>query len=311
MRLGSLLCCVCAGFVSLLASAAPFGVVTLLDGGAGLLRGLGHYTLSEGVKLEPGDVVEVSEKGFAQIELGDGSILALGPRARFLSFPPVTGRPADEFFLLQGPLKVEAPKSSTDAGVHVVTAQFSLQVADANAVVLASADESALFMERGETRIRDEGRQGAAPDPVLLKGNAFYVRKTDQEGTIDTRPPQTFVAALPKAFLDRLPARLAQFKDVDAPPQKAADFTYPDVEAWLKGPAAPRKVLVPRWRPKAKDPAFRSGLMANLKDHPEWDRILFPEKYRPKPKAIYEPKPAEQVNPAESRALDQPKAAAN
>jgi hypothetical protein len=228
-----------------------------------------------------------------------------------LSFPPATGNPADEFFLLRGPLKVEAPKSSTGAGVLVVTAQFSLQVADANAVVLASADESAIFMERGETRIRDEGKQGAAPDPVPLKGNAFYVRKTDQKGTVEPRPPQTFVAALPKAFLDRLPARLAQFKDVDVPPQKGADFTYADVEAWLKGPQAARKVLVPRWRPKARDPAFRSGLMANLKDHPEWDRILLPERYRPKPKPIYEPKPADQVKPAGSKVLDQPKAAAD
>ena len=39
---------------------------------------------------------------------------------------------------------------------------------------------------------------------------------------------------------------------------------------------------MPRFRPRLADPAFRSELIANLKYHPEWDPILFPEKYKPK-----------------------------
>ena len=31
---------------------------------------------------------------------------------------------------------------------------------------------------------------------------------------------------------------------------------------------------------KAAEPAFRRALLADLKDHPEWDRILNPEKYK-------------------------------
>ena len=38
-----------------------------------------------------------------------------------------------------------------------------------------------------------------------------------------------------------------------------------------------------RFIPKAHDPAFRQALVANLRSHPEWDPILFPEKYKPKP----------------------------
>jgi hypothetical protein len=37
-----------------------------------------------------------------------------------------------------------------------------------------------------------------------------------------------------------------------------------------------------RWRRNARDPAFRAALVANLASHPEWDPILFPEKYKPK-----------------------------
>ena len=44
-----------------------------------------------------------------------------------------------------------------------------------------------------------------------------------------------------------------------------------------------RPQFVPRWRTLAKAPEFRAGLVAGIAAHPEWDRLLFPEKYRPKP----------------------------
>ena len=37
--------------------------------------------------------------------------------------------------------------------------------------------------------------------------------------------------------------------------------------------------MLERFRQRAKDPQFRSKLIENLAAHPEWDRILFPEKY--------------------------------
>jgi hypothetical protein len=65
-------------------------------------------------------------------------------------------------------------------------------------------------------------------------------------------------------------------------PKAAPDFSYADVEPWLKAEPALRKPLVQRWRAKAREPAFRAALVSNLKAHPEWDPILFPEKYLPK-----------------------------
>ena len=45
---------------------------------------------------------------------------------------------------------------------------------------------------------------------------------------------------------------------------------------------ADRRQFIERWRVKAREGAFRSALVANLTHHPEWDPILFPEKYLPK-----------------------------
>jgi hypothetical protein len=66
-------------------------------------------------------------------------------------------------------------------------------------------------------------------------------------------------------------------------PRATGEIAYADVEIWLKAPPEIRRPLMQRFIPKANDLAFRQALVANLKSHPEWDPILFPEKYKPKP----------------------------
>jgi hypothetical protein len=76
--------------------------------------------------------------------------------------------------------------------------------------------------------------------------------------------------------------RGGRYREQVVKPKDAPDFAYADVERWLKSEPAVRKPLMQRWRAKAREPAFRSALIANLSAHPEWDPILFPEKYLPK-----------------------------
>jgi hypothetical protein len=89
------------------------------------------------------------------------------------------------------------------------------------------------------------------------------------------------VGALPRPFLETIPSRLSRFKDRETAPKRADEISYADVETWLKASRNVRRPLVQRWRSRATDPAFRDALIANLKDHREWDPILFPEKYKP------------------------------
>src|SRR6185436_17892913 len=117
---------------------------------------------------------------------------------------------------------------------------------------------------------------------LRLKSGEFYTRKADQKGAVAPRPSQPFIAGLPKVFLDPLPSRFARYKDRDVQPKRTEDVSYADVEEWLTAPPEIRRPLMPRFRSRLSDPAFRSALVANLKSHPEWDPILFPEKYKPK-----------------------------
>ena len=53
--------------------------------------------------------------------------------------------------------------------------------------------------------------------------------------------------------------------------------TSPD---WLAVEPTLRRPAMKRWRDLTRDAAFREALVANMTAHPEWDRVLFPEKYR-------------------------------
>jgi hypothetical protein len=273
-------------------AAEPPAVVTLLEGQAALLRGTVRYALAEGVRLQSGDIVELGDKGAALIEFADGAELSLGPRARFyigaLSPRAAKGGGISDFYLMQGWVKLASGKSA--APLRITTPVFGVGTADATAVIQIADGEGAMFVETGEVRVAEGFVKASPTSPVRLRGGEFFSRKADQKGATAARPTPAFIAAMPRAYVDNLPSRMGKYKDREANPRATGELTYADVEMWLKAPPEIRRPLMQRFIPKANDLAFRQGLVANLRSHPEWDPILFPEKYKPKeppePKAV-------------------------
>jgi hypothetical protein len=262
------------------AAADHVTTVTLLEGPATLVRGVTRYSLAEGVRLQPGDIVEVGDKGVAEVEFSDGGALAMSPGTRMLSISAARGKTGGDYYVTQGALKISGLKQG--AGFRFVTPVFTVQPVEGTAVLFVGAGEGSVFVEGGEARVNEPPAKGAAAAPLRLKSGEFYSRKADQKGAVAPRPSAAFIGALPKVFLDTLPSRLGRYKEREVQPKRLEDVSYADVEAWLKAPPDIRRPLVARFRPRASDPAFRAGLVANLKFHPEWDPILFPEKYKPK-----------------------------
>jgi hypothetical protein len=86
-----------------------------------------------------------------------------------------------------------------------------------------------------------------------------------------------------------------------AGPSNALAAEPPAIVTLTEGPGALlRGISRYALAPKARDPAFRSALIANLRSHPEWDPILFPEKYKPKPPPE-EPEPPAVARPETSQ----------
>lgn len=277
-------------------AADPVATITLLEGQVAMVRGVTRYALAEGVGLQSGDIIEVGDKGLAQIEFAEGAALALGPGTRMLAVSITQGKPAGgDFYALRGALKLSGVKKGTH--FRIATPLFALQPVEGAAVLVVGGGEGSVFVESGDARLT------AAPASLRLKGGDFFTRKAGQKGAVAPRPSPAFIGELPRLFLDPLPSRLARYKERQVQPRQLEAASYTEVEAWLKAPPEVRRPLVERFAPRASDPAFRSALVSNLRFHPEWDPILYPEKRSPKEADAAS---ATRSGPAPSKPADKP-----
>lgn len=259
--------------------AAPIALLTLLEGDAFLLRGNGRFALAEGVALLPEDILELPAAArLARLEFPDGTTLALGPDGRLLLAPRLAGeRAGARAYLLSGWAKLgAAPGVASRLSTPLVDV-----VTTAGTLVLCVRPATAqLFAEAGEIALRRDG----APPLTLKAGESLELSLVPGAGPATAgRPTPAFIAAMPRAFRDVLPARAARFQDRTVPPRRLGDLTHADARPWLDAEPALRRANLPRWRPLARDPEFRRGLAADLKSHPEWAPILSPSHSKPSP----------------------------
>ncbi|WP_295640204.1 hypothetical protein [uncultured Methylibium sp.] len=289
MRLDALLL---SATLALLGSSAPVAanpspapVVTIVDGEAQVIRESSRFTAVEGLRLEAEDIVHTADgTRVVRIEFSDGSAVDLGPATRLQLQPRLaaesgTDRPS-RLYALSGWFKL------TGSGLGLASPR--LDATDVSgSVVLRIADDAVLaFVESGGLRLVER----AATRPPLthaLKDGEAYVRQGDDAGTLTPRPGAAMLKAMPRAFTDSLPMRASRFQDRLVAPPAPTEIAYVDVAPWIHGERALRYGFVQRWRGKAREPQFRSALLAELAMHPEWDRTLFPEKYAPpKPRPV-------------------------
>ena len=123
-------------------AAEPPSTVTLLEGEAAIVRGATRYALAEGVRILPGDIIEVADKGLAQIEFPDGAALALGARARLLTVSTLSGKPAHaEYYVLRGALKLTGVKQ--DARFRFGSPAVTVRPVEGDVVLVVGGGESA------------------------------------------------------------------------------------------------------------------------------------------------------------------------
>ena len=281
-------------------AAAP-AVVGILQGTATLVRDTSRYALAEGVALASGDIVETAADGYVQVELEDGTIAGLAENGRLLFMPRLTllkTAAAPNVYLLEGWLKVTAtPKAPAEfallaPGDEVVTAGATF----VTRVVRGKGYE--LFVEGGSARLIPRSGGGST---VPLRANDFASQATGADRpTVSTSIGSEFLAQLPRIYRDRLPARAAMYADRPVTPRLLAPVSYPDVTAWMHSEPGVRLALSRQWRSRAADRAFRSEVAANMPAHGEWERVLYPERFLPKPpvKRVAAPAPKPGIAPA-------------
>lgn len=262
------------------AAADVVGTITILEGEALITRAAGRWRAAEGVRLQAGDIVETGDAAFAQIELVEQTVLGIGPKARIMVGGPARLKAERNLYALSGWFKLtNARKDGNARAFEFRSPLLEVSVLPGVVVMQLKPGEATLFAERGDLKLVE---RPAAAAIGVRQGQSYRRPAGTTRGTIGGSPPAPFLAELPRPFRDSLPLRADKYKDREVQPRAAPDFTYADVEPWLKAELPFRRQFVERWRGKARDSAFRSALIANLSSHPEWDPVLFPEKYLPK-----------------------------
>ena len=257
------------------------GTITILEGEALITRAAGRWRAAEGVRLQLGDIVETGDGTFAQVELVEQTVLSIGPNARIMVGGPVRLKAERTLYALGGWYKLtNARKDGNARAFEFRSPLLEIGLLPGVVVMQLKSGEATLFAERGDLKIVE---RPAGTAIGLRQGQSYRRPAGAARGTTAASPPAGFVAEMPRAFRDSLPLRADKYKDREVQPRAAPDFTYADVEPWLKSELPFRRQFIERWRAKARDKDFRAALINNLSSHPEWDPVLFPEKYLPKP----------------------------
>jgi hypothetical protein len=271
-------------------AAAPTGMVAILDGDAQLVRQATRYKLEEGAPLLNEDIVETGEQArIVRIELQNGAMFDLGPATRVMIAPPLPSsrsKVAAQLYLLQGWVKWTAGKLPG----AVLSSPMDVQGSARSVVLALTRNNVQAFAEAGEWTLIERGNGGTGSAPattasMMLRQEQFYLREGLHKGRLLERPTPDFLKEVPRAFIDSLPPRMNKIAKSNVVPKLVAGIAYADVQPWIDAEPALRKHFVTRWRAKASEPEFRKGLQAGMAAHPEWDRIVNPEKYLPKPQS--------------------------
>src|SRR5882757_3619767 len=262
------------------AFAQSAGTLTLVEGNVELIRGATLYAATQGVRLGDGDILSIDPKGQAQIEFQDGAILNLSQGARAMLTNLGSGaRGQSEIAVLSGWAKFTQKKSGKGAQYRYLTPRAEITAGEATAVLNAGDGSTDIYVESGAVRFSEIGRKGVQRIARDARGGEFIVRRGEQPATLGPRPSAEFIKNMPRHFRDDLPVLLDRFKNRRSEPKREHEVTYAEVEAWLKAGPSIKRNFVKRFETRSKDSEFRRKLIENLREHPEWDKVLFPEKY--------------------------------
>ncbi len=257
--------------------------LTILDGGATVIRGSTQSAALLGMVLKDGDIVETAETStLVRVEFNDKSLVDMGPATRVWLRPTLTtatGFVASSVYALGGWIKlVAAPGPGAGAAVESPTAKLLTR---GSCVFESRGTAASVFAEAGDTRVVSK-LSGQTPTVSLATGQFLALTEGQKNAPISARPPPLWLQGVPRAFKDLLAPRAERFGTREPVPAPLRPVDYAAIEAWLKAEPSVRKALMPRWKSKAKEPAFKKALINNMHHHPEWDRIVFPEKYQSK-----------------------------
>ena len=261
------------------AQAADAGIYTIVDGEARVLRGTTWYRLAAGARVEDGDIVDAGNRTQLQLELARGGRVSVqGPLAMLVAVASANDAAPAELTLQRAWAKIAVAEGRRPLRMRLPT--LTVDLADGVVVLHSEAGSVELFIETGVAKVSVPVVRGKDAPARDAKAGEFWTRAGERPPTTSSRPAATFVAAMPRELRDALPELASRFPVAPASLATLREVTLAEAEPWVAGPA--RRAFLRRFTPRLADPEFRAAVSARPSAFPEWDRILHPEKYRPK-----------------------------
>lgn len=271
------------------AIAQQAGLITMIEGPPPLLiREATLHSAARGVAVKKGDILETAAGGFAQLEFADQTIVALGPDSRLFVFdcPASEGdrKHAPQLVLLRGWLKTETPAQDPAENGRYWLGGLTMAARPGSTVAHVAPAETRLFVETGTADIAPAEKPRAPA--TVAKAGQFVSRARAAAPLLRNGLPAAFIAEMPRAFQDTLPPQAPRLRQPAAAPKPERAVNYEDVADVLSLPVGFRVGFIRRFENRLSDSAFRRAVDANMRRHPEWDRVLHPEKYETSPRTV-------------------------
>jgi hypothetical protein len=262
-------------------AAQAQAMLTIVDGEATVLDGGRNLAATEGLKVADETLVRTTARtSLLRIEWPDGSAADFGPDTQAMLNPRgfgTRGGRTPSVYLLSGWLKLSSMGSGPSAGL--LTPRIDVQPFKGALVVMVAGDETWVYAESGGAPLIE--RDVRPPSNLALKNGEVYLRQGAAKGVVAARPTPAQMQRVPRGFRDSLPLRSAAFKDKTVTGKTAPAPAYAELRDWLVAETALRRTFTRRFAERSRDNDFRAGLVQNLGRHPEWERVLFPERFLP------------------------------
>lgn len=259
--------------------AQAVALVTIVDGESTLIDGARSLVAVEGLKVGDETLVRTGAKAtLLRVEWPDGSVADFGPDTQAMLNPGgfgTRGGRTPSVYLLRGWLKLSAMGSGPASGL--LAPRVDVQPFKGALAVMVAGDETWVFAEAGSAPLVERDLKPVST--VTLKNGEVYLRTGAAKGAVAPRPTPAQMQRVPRGFRDSLPLRSAALKDRTVAPKAAPQPGYAEFREWLQVEAPLRKPFTRRFAERARDPAFRAGLVEHLGQHPEWEPVLFPERF--------------------------------
>jgi len=257
--------------------AAP--MVTIVEGEATLVDGARALVATEGLKVGDETLVRTgATTTLLRLEWPDGTAADFGPDTQAMVEPAGFGKRAGRapaVYLLRGWLKLSSLGQATTPGA--LTARVDLAPFKGSLVMMVLGDETWVFAESGSATVAE--RNARPPVSLALKPGEVYARSGAAKGTVAPRPSPSQMQRVPRGFRDTLPLRMATLQGRSVAMRNAPPPAYADLREWLVAEQPLRRGFTRRFAERARDGAFRAGLVEHLVAHPEWEPVLFPERF--------------------------------